>query len=415
MRIFIVFLFISMIFGCSTSSIQKKEIQPLTSHPENFTLSPEEKSLIKKSDKLHAKFISKGLIIQEPIINKYIRDIAARLEPSTNSHINLNFYVLRDASINAFALPNGNIYLNAGLLTQLTNEEETAFVVAHEIAHVILRHGLIGLVDRKNKVVGAHVGDLFLMGTGLIYYATLSDLASFSRKMESESDKMAIRYVINAGYSPSKAMKAIDRLHENDYEIERSSIWSTHPEGDARTIKINQEIQTYSSTPETINSPYVPREHKPIRQKLIELVIKIRLRNKQYELAESFIKKEIKEGYESGTLYYYLAETNRLKIKNIRDYAKEHAWLYDVSFNDDLVSEMAKKKPVYLDAANDNYTKAEVLSPELIKVNRGRGLLAYQNNEGVVAKKYLNLYLQNNKIKDRRYIQSIIKNIKRGS
>ncbi len=412
MRVVLCLFCILILASCASTSIKKKDIKSLTKQPETFLISQEESSLIKKSDKLHTKLVEQGLIINNPELNQYIQKIGDRISPNFEAHVSLNYFIIRDASINAFAMPNGNIYLNVGLLTQLQNEEEIAFVLGHEIAHVVERHGLIKLVDRKDTVVGSHVADLFLMGTGFIYYATITELASFSRKMETSADEAAIKYLFNAGYGIEKAKVAITRLYENDYEIERGSIWNSHPDINKRNQDINIAIKNLPP----VNKHLVSLDERialapKLLEKLTLLVVKIRLRNKQYELAESFLNKEISKNQQNGQLYYYLAETNRLKIKNLRDYAKEHAWLYDKSFNEKLVTELSDNKSLYLEIAKSSYTKAESLSPDIIKINRGRGLLAFVNNNNNEAKTYLNQYLTNQDITDRLYIQSIVKSL----
>lgn len=395
------------LLGCG-STISKRDVQSLTNRPDNFTISEEEQSLIARSNKLHHDLVQQGLIVRNKKANDYIAHMAKKIEPDFDAHIDISYYILRDASLNAFALPNGNIYFNAGLINRLASEDELALVMAHEIAHVVERHGLIKLIDRKQTVVSSHVMDLMFMGTGLIYFATLSELSSFSRKTEEEADELAIEYLVNTDYDLSKSVDAFEKLVLEKHGKDLRSLWSSHPDisarikaGKEKIAQINWQSNTKTEHP----------DYEAFRSSLTELVIKSRLRNKQFELAEDLVNRELASQPNNALLYYYLGEANRLKASETRAYAKEFAWLYDDDFDDKLVAKLDESDEEHIAKSKSYFEKAAELNRALSLPYKGLGLLAVDQQNNQAAKSYFQQYLSYGDIKDRRYINSLLNNL----
>src|SRR5437899_8382655 len=81
-------------------------------------------------------------VIKDPALNQYIQNIGKRLASAPEAgDYPYSFKVVADDSINAFALPGGPTFVHTGLITAADNEAQIAGVLAHEIAHVALRHG----------------------------------------------------------------------------------------------------------------------------------------------------------------------------------------------------------------------------------------------------------------------------------
>ena len=402
-------LLVLLISGCA-SSIKQKDIVPLTNLTPQYSVSPEEKKIIQKADNLHAELLSKGLIYKEVESNKYINEIAEKISPVVNSHIDIKFFIIKDSSVNAFALPNGNIYINLGLISRLDNEHELAFVIAHELAHVIERHGLKKYVDRKNTIVGSHVADLLFMGTGLVYYATMAELSSFSKKMEYEADSMALNYVSQSDYSSPLSIKAINKLKNELNKREEISFWGSHPDIEKRISRLEQETTQLDS--EHSESVIEVSDHDHVKNKVRNLVINLRLRNKQFLLAESFIDEELSTFPQNEWLLYYKAEVNRQKASDIKALVREYAWLNDMTVSDKLTSQLSEQIPSFIEQAESHYTKANEIAPNLNIVFKGKGLLSFHQKQFELAKNYLEKYLASGDMPDERYIKSIISNIK---
>jgi len=131
------------------------------------------------------------------------------------------FKVVQDDSINAFALPGGPMYIHTGLIKAAENEAELAGVLAHELSHVVLRHGThqatksqflqLGAILMSGAVGngGGLAGTLAQLGIGL---GANSYMLSFSRGMESEADLLGAYTMAKAGYNPLELARFFEKL-----------------------------------------------------------------------------------------------------------------------------------------------------------------------------------------------------------
>ena len=388
-----------------TSTTKTKDVLPLTTNSPVLQ-SPEEEKLLRKSQRAHDELVEKGLIVRNVAANNYVASIASTLAPAFNHpQIKLNYYILKDASVNASALPNGNIYLNVGLITKLASEEQLAFVIAHEIAHVVKRHGLLKTISSKNTIASSHVVNMFLMGTNIIYFATLNDLASFSRETEDEADYEAMKIIAQTNINLNEGAEAIRRLKQVKHAKESSSIWGSHDSIEDRIDTYYQRVEQHQWNLST-SEPAI-ENYQIFRAELAKQVIDIRIRNKQFELAEDVISQELELAPKNAMLYFYLGEVNRLKVQEFEAAAKEYSWLYDQKNDEKLKALLRENHIAYLDSAKQSYEKAIAIDETFTLSYRGLGMLALAENEKEKAKYLFNKYLKTDGIRDRRYIESL--------
>lgn len=131
------------------------------------------------------------------------------------------FKVVQEDSINAFALPGGPMYIHTGLIKAAENEAQLAGVLAHELSHVVLRHGTHQATKSQFLQLGAILmsgaagrgggltGPLAQLGIGL---GANSYLLSFSRGMESEADLLGSYTMAKAGYNPIELARFFEKL-----------------------------------------------------------------------------------------------------------------------------------------------------------------------------------------------------------
>jgi len=115
------------------------------------------------------------------------------------------FVIENDKSINAHAAPGGFIFVTSGLLKFVENEDELAFVLAHEVAHVEMDHGLNAIKQTAGQGIA---GEFF--GFSEEFANILSD--GYSQDLEGEADFRAGQVLAKAGYDPTLGAKIIDRL-----------------------------------------------------------------------------------------------------------------------------------------------------------------------------------------------------------
>jgi predicted Zn-dependent protease len=110
----------------------------------SVSLHEDEQNLIDSSKQLHNYFEAHALLYNDDRVLGLVRRIGHEIRPMpSDDYVEYEFYVLRDPSPNAFALPNGHVYVNTGMLARLDDEDQLAAVLAHEISHVAGHHGII--------------------------------------------------------------------------------------------------------------------------------------------------------------------------------------------------------------------------------------------------------------------------------
>jgi len=222
----------------------------------------------------------------ENLLKDYTRDL---IEISLNNRTP-NIYVISDPSINAFVTPNGNIYINVGLLYYADNPNEVVSIIAHEIGHVINNHHVTRRIelDTLNKkqsisqILGIGVGITGMMnnsdtlsnlGTGLSLGGSgiaLRDYLKYSRTQEYDADMMAIRLMESIGQSSIGLISILEKIN-NQMQIDRSDINpldTTHAFPRDRINLIREKI--YSQKNSSVKDPNdLVIRHNLMRAKII--------------------------------------------------------------------------------------------------------------------------------------------------
>jgi predicted Zn-dependent protease len=182
--------------------------------------------------------------------------LVGRLDPDERSDWNFDFDVVDQVEPNAFALPGGPIYVSRGLLALVTNEDELACVLGHEITHVTQRHATAraekGFLPSLLTVPGRLVGVLSpaLGNVVAAPFEVLGDLrlAHYSREQESEADRVGARLAASAGYDPRALATILDRLEKDATRLAGSerepSFFDDHPSTPSRVADVNHEAAT---------------------------------------------------------------------------------------------------------------------------------------------------------------------------
>ena len=202
-------------------------------------------------------------ILNDANVNNYINRIGQRLAANTGGpNFQYRFRVVNASDINAFALPGGFVYVNRGILENARHEGEVAGVMAHEMAHVALRHG----THQASKAYAAQAG-LQILG-GLLAGKVGSNTANilntvgglglnalflkFSRDLESQADVRGAQILAASGYSPADMVSFFHQLESVDKS--RKTNWmSDHPAPPDRIARIEQEskLLRVSASPTT--------------------------------------------------------------------------------------------------------------------------------------------------------------------
>ena len=161
-----------------------------------------------------------------------------------------DFHLLRDPNtINAFALPGGQVFITYGLLKRLENEDQLAGVLGHEIGHVVGRHSAerIAKQDLTQGIVsGVLVGSDGGSGAAQTV-AMIGNMINmkYGREDELESDDLGVRFMIDAGYQPEEMLGVMKILKQAGGGNRTPEFQSTHPYPENRMIKIKEAIVKY--------------------------------------------------------------------------------------------------------------------------------------------------------------------------
>ncbi|MBZ0328093.1 MAG: M48 family metalloprotease [Altibacter sp.] len=157
-----------------------------------------------------------------------------------------DFHLLADQeTINAFALPGGQIFITYALLSKLDTEDQLAGVLGHEVGHVLGRHSAERIANSEfwqtlsqGASVGADAG-------GLVAGIGQNVLLGNGRDDELESDDLGIRFMIKAGYDPYEMIAVMEILKAAAGPSRAPEFQSTHPDPDNRIEKIKESIKKY--------------------------------------------------------------------------------------------------------------------------------------------------------------------------
>lgn len=177
-------------------------------------------------------------IVDDPEIRAYVNDMGQGLaELAGRDEFDYSFEVIMDDSLNAFALPGGKIFINAGAIVKSHSEAELAGLLAHEISHAVLSHGF-QMVTQGNLTASLAsfipIPEVANIAAGLI-------VSSYSRDMERQSDILGTKLLANNRY-------AADGLHnlmitlEDEYGNRGISWFASHPNPGDRVGYLKQLI-----------------------------------------------------------------------------------------------------------------------------------------------------------------------------
>lgn len=264
---------IGSLISASLSAQTPKETQT----KESFTFGKVDLALLEQSDLLDTKLAKEGLIYDDKELGAYVTRIGESLLPPgpPPERVQWRFRVLRNPLANAFALPNGSIYVHSGLLALLENESQIASVLAHEISHVRDRHSYLAYRDRRKKSLAinllsiadslspfAHIGLSPITAYGLrIVIGTVASISQdllifsifgYSRELERDADYYAANRLLESRYRPQELAGAF-KLMQKDFEgehMETSIFYSDHDKLDDRIRFVNQLIAGKTTQPE---------------------------------------------------------------------------------------------------------------------------------------------------------------------
>lgn len=231
-----------------------RSYNPVTEEVQHVSISPEQEvalglqaapSMAQQHGGLHPDQQAQQRV--DRICHELVERTAAK-----DTEYQFDCHVLADEqTVNAFALPGGQVFITAGLMGRLRNEGQLAGVLAHEIGHVVARHGAEHIA--KQKLTQG------LTGAAVIASYDPNDPASrrnagvamvigqlvnmrFGRQDELESDRLGVRFLSEAGYDPREMIEVMKILAASG-GARQPELFSTHPNPENRIENIEAAIR----------------------------------------------------------------------------------------------------------------------------------------------------------------------------
>ena len=215
-------------------------------------------------------------IIKDELITKYLTNVGERLlaaapEQFKQPVYQYSFTPVNVKEINAFALPGGPMFVHRGMFDAAADEGGVVGIMAHELSHVLLRHGTANATKASNPwlqlgQVAGQIGGAMVGGAAGSYIAQGSQfglgtlLLRYGRDFEKQADLLGVQIMARAGYDP----RGLARMFET---IEKESKagggggtpqWmSSHPNPGNRTQYINKEAESLKIEPKSDESEFV--------------------------------------------------------------------------------------------------------------------------------------------------------------
>ncbi len=188
--------------------------------------------------------------VSSRIINVVKDFYAKRPKVGSLAGYNWEYKLINQNEANAWAMPGGKIVVYSGLLPITQNEAGLAAVIGHEVSHALARHGnermTSGLIAQGIQIAGAvalqqkpEMQNLFLQSYGV---GSQLGLLAFSRKQESEADRMGLIFMSMAGYNPTEAVNVWKRMAAMNTKQAPPEFMSTHPSNARRIADLTKLI-----------------------------------------------------------------------------------------------------------------------------------------------------------------------------
>jgi predicted Zn-dependent protease len=227
---------------------------PVTGERQRVQLSPQQEVVLGRQSLPEIAAQYNNQIDPDPLIYKYLNSVGQRVierSEASKAPYPYEFHLIADPrTINAFALPGGQIFITSALLGRLNSEAQLAGVFGHEIGHVVGRHSAEHLA--KQQLGSALVGAVGIAASDDYEKARQAQIVAqavnqvlnlrYGREDELESDRLGMRFMTDAGYDPRGILELMQILNSSRSGNEPPEFFSTHPNPGNRLVLLKELI-----------------------------------------------------------------------------------------------------------------------------------------------------------------------------
>ena len=327
----------------------------------------DEKRLWQRSEDEQKVLTRSGLIYRDDQLDDYLNQVARKLQPpEILEHIPFRIMVIKSPYLNAFAFPNGVIYIHTGILARMDNEAQLAALLGHEMTHCTHRHALKTLRHFKGKsdfFAGVQGSLTQFSGIGKLVnqlgsLGSKAAVSGYRRDLETEADLVGLQLMARAGYDPNEALRLFEHLKREleEENMQEPFFFGCHPRLQERVENCEKFLKTRSQKEETgikNTGVFLTKLHKVILDNAW-----LDLKAGRFHSAQRGAEKYLKVEPNNAGVYYLLGEVFRQRAK---------------------AGEMHKAKAYY--------EKAISLDPFYPEPHKAIGLIYYKDGEKTLAKK----------------------------
>lgn len=234
-RVFAAAIIILFLTACATTNIK-----PISDN-DTFALQGDERRIWNRSKEEETRLNKSNLIYDDPELTAYVNEVVQNLVPPNvqKMGITIEVKIVKNPLLNAFAYPNGVIYVHTGILAKMDNEAQLSTLLGHEMTHITHRHAV--QQNRTVKNTTAVLATLQMASIPFGVYGNLANLlgsvgtvaavTGYSRELETEADINGMDLMVTAGYDPHEAPKLFrylkSDLEKND--VKEPFFFGSHP------------------------------------------------------------------------------------------------------------------------------------------------------------------------------------------
>jgi predicted Zn-dependent protease len=396
-----------LVVSILAASCASRNVPPIGAGGLPFKPESDEVKLWAAAEKEEQALLKKTKAYDDPLLDDYLGKIGDRLRPDQVRQAGgpgLRFGVISDPTLNAFAMPNGRIYVHSGLLSRLDNEAQLAMILGHEMTHVDHRHALKFERDATNKQIlytvlavaasigiavasgsearsGDYVGAAVLsqtanaiLGIGL-QLAAIAAINGYGRDLEREADQEGMARLVHAGYDPKEAPKvfALLQSESKDRGSLETFFFGNHPRLQERIETTTQLLTTTYAGPAQGSDTIKNTDEFGLRMRtVVRENALLDIRAGRFKLAQDQLERVVAITPKDPTAQLYFGDLYRLQSQRAR--APEDR------------TSLAKK-------AVERYERSAELDPTFPDPFRQLAFLYYQQNEKERAREAFKRYL----------------------
>jgi len=376
---------ITLATNCSTYS--KPDVSLMS---DELLTSVDEQMLWHKSEQEQLALERSGFIYPDQELEDYLNRVAAKFKPKTGAQdLVIRVKVIKNAYLNAFAYPNGVIYIHTGLLARMDSEDQLAAVLAHELIHCTQRHALRAFRRYKDQpAILTAVHHTLLKTRGLQEMArylgvtgAMAAISGYTRELEAEADRLGIGLMAAAGYNPKEVLFLFDQMITEIKQEGRQEpfFFGSHP-------KVQQRVDNLQNLPDAVylNKRRAIKNNEIFFAKREQLFLdnaRLDIRLGRFQTARRGIEKYLQNRPDDSRAFFLLGEIYRQQGQAIDTHM-----------------------------ALENYNRAITLDPSYAAPHKAIGLIHFKKGHRSLAKKFFESCLQlSPNAPDKAYIQGYLK------